>query len=417
MAMNVHRVLFGPAMAEHYLQALTLEDDRVDKLREARDVCRNAIRAGLRAWQITIRKARLFEVTQESLVPNSLKPKFRMQGSFAYRTLNEPAQAPPQEIDLDDGIFVPVSFLLQDGTAHPILISSGYFAAVEELLAPVCDERGWTIERDKPSCVRVRLDSNAHVDFALYAIPDEEFDRLVENQVLAKAMNGVERSHFIESLDFALESYQALREDQIMLAHRKDGWKPSDPRQLEEWFRAALARHDEQLRRVCRYLKGWRDHQWAESRLSSIALMVCTVAVYDEQVGMFDQSRDDLALRAVAEQLPVLLSNEIGNPVVEGQRLDEGWSPESRAEFVAKANDLYYWLCEATDGTDSPHAALTALTTAFGTRIPDNVSLVKAEGGAPLAAPVVLTAGLIKDIGDGSGPREAVRREGDRRYG
>ena len=39
-----------------------------------------------------------------------------------------------QEIDLDDGVFLPVSFLSQNGGAHPIVASAGYFAAVERIL-------------------------------------------------------------------------------------------------------------------------------------------------------------------------------------------------------------------------------------------------------------------------------------------
>ena len=97
-----------------------------------------------------------------------------MQGSFAYRTLNEPAHNPPQEIDLDDGVFVPVSFLNDSGRARPALISSGYFAAVEALPAPICVLNGWKLIDDKPSCVRVELDGSAHIDLALYAIPDAE---------------------------------------------------------------------------------------------------------------------------------------------------------------------------------------------------------------------------------------------------
>jgi hypothetical protein len=70
-----------------------------------------------------------------------------------------------------------------------------------------------------------------------------------------------------------------------MLAHRDEGWKPSDPRKLEEWFRAAVRQHGEQLRRVCRYLKNWRDNRWEGCRLSSIALMACTVGEGNRQSG------------------------------------------------------------------------------------------------------------------------------------
>jgi hypothetical protein len=416
MAFNAHRVFTGPADAEHYLAALTLETERERLLRSARETCREAIRVGLRSWSNVLQKSMLFESVVASIVPTSLKSKFKMQGSFAYRTLNDPAHTPPQEIDLDDGVFVPVSFLNDNGRAHPALISSGYFRAVEALLAPVCEENGWTLVADRPSCVRVELGDRAHIDFALYAIPDKEFDELVETAMLAKA-DAQDRALLTEQLELAEDVYRGLREDQIMLAHRKEGWKPSDPRKLEDWFRAALRTHGEQLRRVCRYLKGWRDHQWEACRLSSIALMSCVVTAYDEAAAAPTDHRDDLALLTVADRLPDLFRGRIANPVVDGQYLDEGWAEEDRRTFIVKAQALRDWLREALSGTDSAPRALACLVSAFGDRLPSDQGLIKSEDTAKLTAPAVLTSGLVKQMGGEREPQHAVKREGDRRYG
>lgn len=417
MALNAHRVFTGPADADHYLAALTLGASRERLLRAARETCREAIRAGLRSWATVLQKSMLFEAVVADVAPASLKPKFKMQGSFAYRTLNAPAHTPPQEIDLDDGVFVPVSFLNDNGRSHPALISSGYFKAVEALLTPVCKEKGWTLVTNKPSCVRVELDDGAHIDFALYAIPDEEFEDLVETEVLAKAMNAQDRALLSEQIELAEDLYRGLREDQIMLAHREEGWKPSDPRKLEDWFRAGLRTHGEQLRRVCRYLKGWRDFHWEACRLSSIALMSCVVTTYDEAAAAPADSRDDLALLAVADRLPDLFRGRIVNPVVDGQHLDEGWAEEDRRTFIAEAQALCDRLREALTGTDSAPRALASLVRAFGERLPDDHSLIKSEEGAKVASPAVLTSGLVKQMGSEREPQQAVKREGDRRYG
>jgi hypothetical protein len=417
MALNAHRAFIGPADADHYLASLTLQPSRERLLRAAQSTCREAIRSGLRTWSNVLQKSMLFESAVAHVAPDSLKPKFKVQGSFAYRTLNEPAHTPPQEIDLDDGIFVPVSFLHAEGRSHPGLISSGYFRAVEALLTPVCRERGWRLVTDKPSCVRVELDNGAHIDFALYAIPDEEFEELVEAEVLAKAMNARGRAVLTEQIELAEDLYRGLREDQIMLAHREEGWKPSDPRKLEDWFRAALRTHGEQLRRVCRYLKGWRDHSWEACRLSSIALMACVVTTYDEAAVAPEENRDDLALLEVARRLPDLFRGRIANPVLDGQFLDEGWEYQNRQAFIREAQVLHDLLREAIDGTDSPARALSSLVRAFGERLPDDHSLIKSEEPVKLAAPVVLTSGLVKQMGSASEPQQAVKREGDRRYG
>ena len=61
--------------------------------------------------------------------------------------------------------------------------------------------------------------------------------------------------------------------------------------------------------------------------------------------------------------------------------------------------------------------AEAALTRAFGDRIPGDHTLIKAEELALPATPAVLTSGLVKSMGNEREPREAVKREGDRRYG
>ena len=105
------------------------------------------------------------------------------------------------------------------------------------------------------------------------------------------------RGQAARELDFELadEIYKGLLEKRIMLAHRDSGWIESDPREIENWFFGAIADHGEAVRRVCRYLKGWRDFQWMRNGPSSITLMACVVAVYDELNGTLPENRDDLA--------------------------------------------------------------------------------------------------------------------------
>src|SRR5205085_2773416 len=110
-----------------------------------------------------------------------------------------------------------------------------------------------------PSCVRIRISDEAHIDLALYAIPDLEFGRLVEKAALAESTFARDefRREMQEAIALDQAVYANLRSDQIMLAHREEGWKPSDPRKLEDWFTGAVKKFGDQLRRVSRYLKGW----------------------------------------------------------------------------------------------------------------------------------------------------------------
>ena len=341
--------------------------------------------------------------------PPTLRPKFRMQGSWSYDTLNCTTHEPPQEIDLDDGMFLPVSFLTQNGSNHPAIVSRAYFVAVERILKPVCDKYGWALDHSKSSCVRVKVRHGAHIDIALYAIPDHDFHELLE-KAFTDSISSF--SAFDERPAFD-ELYARLPVDHIMLAHREEGWKPSDPRKLEDWFRDAIARHGYQLRRVCRYLKAWRDFHWQGCRLSSIALMACAVAAFNEAYGQFDNARDDKALLIVAERLPSLLSGQIVNPVVDGQRLDEGWD-DCRTDFVAQAEALRDTL-QSILASSNRGAAVTSLAALMGHYMPtdlDYLSIEVLDGG-----PAILRSGLLKELGDEPTARESVKVGGDERYG
>ncbi len=422
MAINAHRV-FKNSGTDGYLAALTIEDDAKAELRSARDKIRDALKTGLRDWTSTVQKQELFENVLARDAEPILRPKFRMQGSFAYHTINDPAQNPPQEIDLDDGVFLPTSFLNQDGALHPIIVSQGYFLAVERMLAPLCKGEGWTLVTDKSSCVRVKLSEQAHVDLALYAIPDAEFVTLVEKVVAmsANAMDAaIRKSELQDGIELSDKIYASLDPDHIMLAHREEGWKKSDPRKLEDWFNEALEKHGDQLRRVCRYLKGWRDYQWDESRLSSIALMASAVTAYDEAIGQFDDSRDDKALMKIASRLPSLLAARIDNPVVEGARLDEGWTMQQRSEYMAQAAKLHDSIRSALELTDDANVALNQLTGTFGDRIPYETKYISVENALETKAvsfPNVLRHGLLQEGAQQSSVREAVQKEGDNRFG
>ena len=396
--LNVHRIFNGSQTRRGYLTALGLKDNRAKSLREARDRIRRALREEMPDWNNPAKARNLVEyhfVALASQMP-TLSPKFRMQGSAVYQTLNFPAHVPPQEVDFDDGVFLPTSFVNGRGSNRPVVASKGYFAMVEQILGPLCAECGWELDTSKSSCVRVRIDAEAHVDLALYAIPDDEFTKLAEARALAMAAKG----QAARELDFELadEVYKGLLEKRIMLAHRDSGWIESDPREIENWFLGAIADHDEVVRRLCRYLKGWRDYQWRRGGPSSIALMACVVRVFDDLDGTLPENRDDLALQAVAERLDELFSQAIRNPVLPDQDLDEDWSGEERLEFRARARDLKTRIDTVLSRTYQKAVAIAELREGFGMRIPNDELLIDMESEerrVQAYAPAVVTAPAV----------------------
>jgi hypothetical protein len=357
----------------------------------------------------------LFEEHAPLLVRNIQTPKFRMQGSFSYHTCNKPAHVPPQEIDLDDGLFMPVSYFQKDQDRSPVVNSAAFFFIIERILAPLCEKKGWELVTDKPSCIRVKIDETMHTDLALYSVPDADFQRILKD-----AQN--RRADFSTELMMEDMAYRMLSQDEIMLAHRNEGWKKSDPRRLEDWFVNAVKEYGEQVRVVSRCLKGWKDFPWQNGRLASIALMAAVVSAFEKASAEIPSDRDDIALLRVAEGLPDFLDNEIPNPVVAGERLDEGWKPEERNDFVAKAKVLAQRLADALVHTSDRGLAVEALQEQFGGRIPNDLTLYVPDANLEtksddLAAPAALTLGMIDKVEAEKTDLAAVNKQGGGRYG
>ena len=377
--LDIHKVFRGTTGWPGYFEALNLGENREQVLRDARDEIRQALREGMRQWQGLVKSQGLVErryIDLASQLP-PLQPRFRMQGSGVYRTINDPAHKPPQEVDYDDGVFLPTSFINGGGTVRPLLAANGYFKVVESILGPLCERNGWRLITAKPTCVRVRIDNGAHIDLALYAIPDKKFVELAKASAREMTAKGMTETG--SDIELAEQIYVSLPEDQIMLARRDCGWKEFDPRELEDWFVGTIKEHGEIVRRVCRYLKGWRDYQWQKGGPASITLMACVVTVFDELNGTLPENRDDLAVQAVANRLEEMFSQPIPNPVLPDQDLDESWTGEERLDFKARAADLKGMIDGILNNTFHKQIALTELRERFGDRIPDDELLIDIE--------------------------------------
>lgn len=395
--LNLHRLLAGTGATEGFRQNISLTPKREAELRAARDKVRAQLRAGFRELNAAAPAARLvlleksFQAMDEA-ERLALRPKFRMQGSFSYSTVNDPAYKPPQQVDMDDGVYFPMSIVNGIG---PTIAAGQLFKTVEGILRPLCTREGWTIEAGKPSsCVRIILDPHAHIDLPLYAIPDEQFRHdtslMKADRGYVLKEHGVARMQMDEHAAMAFdaqerildeERYRALPADRIMLAHREGTWETSDPRKLEDWFEVRKRRFGQVLRFLCRYLKAWRDHQWPVPKTgpSSICLMACVVQAFEKAAVPPSDSREDSALLTVAAQLPGILQGSISNPAVDGAScLDADWSQQKRNEFVTKAQELYDSVAQAV-AAQSAATAVALLRGQLGERLPNDTSLVMAE--------------------------------------
>lgn len=383
--LNLHKVFAGDG---GYLENLKVRDEDAKALREAREEIRATLRGAFRDWTAYVTRVELFGavIMKAGEQPRLPEPKFRLQGSFAYHTANDPQKTPPQQLDQDDGVFLPIGFLTGSGLTRPAIISKAYFKIVEDALRPLCARRGWVLNpgKAKDTCVRVELGPRIHIDLPLYAIRDDAFARLAET-TLAKSLGRVlaqDEVAFAEELYD--DVYRGLAETEIMLAHRAEGWIASDPRKVEDWFDDALKFFGPQLRRLSRTYKGMRDADAPRSELSSIGIMSAVVTAL-ETLGAQEDSRDDLALLHTSRELVRVFTGPIEHPAFPNdpsQHLCRDWSDEFREQVRNLFRRAADELDAAINGTLNRTVALTHVRRAFGERTPSDPNLIAVLGAA-----------------------------------
>lgn len=363
---------------------LNLRDDDRAHIAEAKSDVRIALRDGI---------PRVYaDEGHPGKVP---QPRFFTQGSWAYKTLNAPAQK-PQQADIDDGCYLPLSFLAL--TDRPSVAAEVFFDVAQKALATLVEQRGWKLS-NKPTCIRVEINDLAHIDIPLYAIPDKEFETLVKAQ---NARHGT----FDGIRDFseaAVDSWDKLPTTKVLLAHREEGWMHSDPRPVKEWFVDQVAIKGEQLRRVVRYLKAYRDWTWGTGGPSSILLMAAAAPLFVKQ-----DRRDDQALLDVVKLMPATLRKGVNNPINQKESLTDRLRASSDdLDMVEQAalqfEDLGRRLQAALDAGNAEQAC-SWMRGLFGPRFPDRPDRVKVGVAASAVAAAIASSPAI------AGPSELVGR-------
>jgi hypothetical protein len=376
--LDLHR-LMGTDVG--YLAALAVPKTDSQKLSEVRETIRSELRDAFRNWSAHVSQFELTEglgVIAKTMPPPRLPvPKFRIQGSFAYHTANDCQDPPEQQIDQDDGVFLPISFVMVNGNARPTIAAAAYFRIVEKALTPLCKRRGWTLNPGgaKNSCVRVEIGDRLHIDLPLYAIRDASFEQLVE----FAAMESLQKSVAIrDSRELDEKIYRELADAEIILAHRQAGWIESDPRRLEKWFSNAIELYGPIVRELSRSFKALRDLKF-DTGLSSICIMACVVRAV-ERVGSLDAKRLDRALVDVAREIGRMIDSPVMNPVFPGDATKcfcTGWTADYRSKVRALFVDAADELEEAMDGTYHRSVALERARRAFGPRVPQREDLIR----------------------------------------
>ncbi|MCW4629410.1 MULTISPECIES: CBASS cGAMP synthase [Marinomonas] len=240
------------------------------------------------------------------------RPKFAIQGSFAYGTLNDPANPPEQQVDIDLGMYLPFSAL--GNGQEPKTATTFYFNSVTSILNAFIqsNNNGWQIlsgEKEKDTCVRVIVNNKSHIDIPLFAVPESEFNNVIEDRQLTEAKLEVALLTIDEELD--MESYQvkAVDPNVIHMAHRKDGWLPSDALVVSRWITHQFNLKGPMIRPVNRFLKAWRDIEWPDGDgPSSIFLLLHSIKSYPDNSNGMNHCQ---VFKEVVDRLPQVFDSPL----------------------------------------------------------------------------------------------------------
>lgn len=369
-----------------FIVEITPDSSKIDKLRKIREEIRNELRdqfaelsnsfediGGVMRYVPNVSTSFLAEDLkklshEQKKSLNKLKPKFASQGSFVYKTMNSPCQ-PPQQMDLDDGIYLPLD-MFED---KPVIGKELFFNFVDKTLSNLAKRKGWSFSDAKNTCSRLIIDDELHVDVPLYAVPKERHAVMLEKAAL-------------NAMDSSLSSVKTkvrLEPNEVNLALRNaESWTVSDPAVLNDYFKENfkfykdLVGGEDVCRRVSRYLKAWRDHAFKTEGPSSVSLMMCVVLSFQEmsRTRSMDKLTDGEALSECAKRLPEQLRSGVVNDAEKGKEeilFPKKDMTEPEIEEVYQAANEFFSSLQKAMNAKSKDDAIYYLQNSFGSRFPN----------------------------------------------
>ena len=266
------------------------------------------------------------------------KPKFCWQGSFAMKTTVNPVGE--NDYDIDDGVYL-IGYDDVDSSEWPAT------STVHNWVKNAVTGQTKAEPINKDACIRVVYSSGYHIDLPIYIEQDGS----------------------------------------IYLAHKNKGWIISDPKAFREWFSKKVQDNDEQLRRLVKYLKAWKDYKSVPLKGIEITILVSNnFCIYE--------GHDEKSLRDTVQSIIGTLENSFTcyKPVAPYENLFEGYSKTKKESILNSLAALKKALDNAINEQD-PLTASQYMIDEFGSRFPKGEAVEQAEAKASYArtdAPGVL---------------------------
>lgn len=185
--------------------------------------------------------------------PDEIKPKFKLQGSFALDTIIEPI---PEEI-VKDGVKKTLYYYDVDDGVYFIgdVVNRKSVQTYHDWIVNAIEGHTQTGLKDKNTCVRTEYADGHHIDMPIYFKEEQKTPEL---------------------------------------AHKAKGWTQSDPKAFQEWFEEK-SKGKPQLVRIVRHLKAWSNFRETQRKdKPMVSGFILTILAGNHY---YANDRDDIALK------------------------------------------------------------------------------------------------------------------------
>ena len=249
------------------------------------------------------------------------KPQHCTQGSYAMKTAIMPLDG--DEFDLDNGVYLRGYSTDQDDWPAAQTVHTWVKEAVEKHTSnsPI----------DKNTCIRVVYEDKYHIDLPIYIMGENSAG---------------------DSIAY--------------LAHKSKGWIESDPKAFTAWFQGYVNENGQEIRRMVKYLKAWKDYKNIDIKGMAITILVCNNFSVTEK-------RDDLSLLDTVTNIIDSLEDSFHcyKPVTPtDEDLFADVSETSKNEILKGLNNLKKKLDAAINEKSNEKDATDILQKVFGERFP-----------------------------------------------
>ena len=243
------------------------------------------------------------------------RPKFCGQGSYSMKTTIK--SLPDSEYDLDDGVYL-------QGYSGQSMSQWPSTNQVHSWVKDAVSDHTASESVDKCTCVRVIYAGDYHIDLPIYI----------------------------------------MNNDIAYLAHKNQGWTESDPKAFTNWFLSEIKKSSEQVRRMVKYLKAWKDYKEIDLNGISITVLVARNAyIYN--------ARDELAFLGTVTNIidNLKMSFSCYKPVNPYENLLANYDSNAAQKVIDSLVSLKNNIEEAINESNEK-AASDLLKNSFGNRIP-----------------------------------------------